>query len=61
MSQTNPLFEIIIGVISLIIGVLMLKKIKIKTFYDIKGVGVGLSCLILGGFLLLKNLIRFMN
>jgi hypothetical protein len=56
MNENNPIIEISIGILLIIIGIWMIRKIKIKTFYDIKGFGVGVACLLGGITLLLKVL-----
>jgi len=60
MNKNNLIIDISIGVLLIIIGIWMIRKIKIKTFYDIKGFGVGVACL-LGGITFLLKILFYNN
>ncbi len=60
LTRFKIILNLIIGFILISLGLWLLfsfiKKLKIDSFYDIKGFMIGIACLIGGLFLILKSL-----
>lgn len=59
--KENTTIDILIGFALIIIGLWMIfsfiKKQKIDSYYDVKGLGIGIACLIGGLFLFFKSIL----
>ncbi|MAO16629.1 MAG: hypothetical protein CMH44_07090 [Muricauda sp.] len=60
--NSTIVINILLGISLIIFGIwlfkLILKKYKVKTFYDVKGISVALASVLGGLFLIIKNLLE---